>query len=177
MFRRFINKRVAVVLGGGALAVLGAVAAFAFFTSSGNGTGAATVGTASAWTVGQVGTTSGGPLYPDPTVGGANVQTNQYAVTNGGAGNQSLANVTVQVANSTGGVWSAQADTNKAACSASDFSVGGNAPGTSWVDSSLAGDKTAGQVSNGTVKVEMIDSQGNQDNCQGVSVPLYFSAH
>jgi hypothetical protein len=35
---------------------------------------------------------------------------------------------------------------------------------------------TAGSSKNEDVTVEMIDSGQNQDNCQGVTVPLYFSA-
>lgn len=63
MFRRFINKRVAVVLGGGALAVLGATAAFAFFSGSGSGSGGATVANDSGVTIAGVSFGSN-QLYP-----------------------------------------------------------------------------------------------------------------
>jgi hypothetical protein len=173
--RRFKSKRFI-----GALSVIavlaGAGAAIAFFTSTGTGTGSATVGTSTAWTVGQTGT-SGPPLLPDPSIGGSNIQTNSYSVTNPSSGSQSLNQVVVSVANSNGSAWSVQANPGKPACTAADFSVGGQAPGSSWTDTSLAGDYTAGQTnSNGSVTVEMIDNGKNQDNCQGVTVPLYFQA-
>src|SRR5947209_16282974 len=89
-----------------ALALGAAGAAFAYFTSTGNGTGSASVGTATNWTVAQTGVTSGGPLYPDAAVGGANVQTNAYHVKNGGSGSQNLTQVVISVAKSDGSLYS-----------------------------------------------------------------------
>lgn len=173
--RRFTKKRLI-----GVLAVIGLLAvagtAIAYFTSTGNGTGSAAVGTSTHWTVGETGSPSGGPLYPDHAIGGSNVQTDNYTVTNPGSGSQNLSQVVVSVATSTGAAWSSQANNLEPACNASDFSVGGNAVGTPWTDSSLAGDYQASASRSGTVSVEMIDNGANQDNCQGVSVPLYFSA-
>jgi hypothetical protein len=173
--RRFTRKRYIGVLA--AIAVLAmAGAAIAYFTSTGTGTGSATVGSAGAWAVGQTGYT-GGPLYPDAAIGGANVQTSQYSVTNNGKGSQKLSQVVISVANADGSAWSSRTNTNKPACTANDFSVGGQAVGTGWTDTSLAGDYTAGQTNTGgNVTVEMIDNGKNQDNCQGVTVPLYMSA-
>ena len=176
MFRRFTKKRVAFGLATvGALAL--AVGAYAYFTSTGNGTGAATVGNATNWTVGESGTPSTGALYPDASIGGANVQTHHYTVTNGGSGSQYLTKVVVSVAKNDGTAWTSQTDGTKPACSASDFSVSAAPVGTAWTDTALFGDFTAGQSkTTGVVTVEMIDNHANQDNCQGVSVPLYFSA-
>jgi hypothetical protein len=176
--KRFImSKKGLVLLAALVVAIAASVGAYAYFTSTGTGTGSATVGTASNWTVGQTGVNSGGPLYPDPSIGGANVQDNAYHVKNNNAGNQSLANVAISVANSNGSAWSAQADTNKPACTKDDFSVGGEAVGVTHNDTSLAGTFTAGQdKTTGSVTVELIDNGANQDNCQGVTVPLYFSA-
>jgi hypothetical protein len=116
-------------------------------------------------------------LYPDAAIGGANIQTDGYTVTNGGHGSQSLAQVVVSVAMANGSPWSSQTDITKPACTASDFSVGGQAVGTAWTDTALAGTFTAGQSkTTGSVTVELIDNGANQDNCQGVTVPLYFSA-
>ena len=64
----------------------------------------------------------------------------------------------------------------KPACTANDFSVGGQAVGSNWTDNSLAGDYVAGASKTGSVTVQMIDNDANQDNCQGVTVPLYMSA-
>ena len=202
MLRKFMKKRFLVPMGlVGALAVAGA--AFAYFTSTGNGTGSAAVGNATGWTVGESTTTAptGGPLYPDASIGGSNVQTDTYTVKNGGSGSQNLTSVVIKVAQSDGTAWygcagdaTPDATTHicgggtsgggglvangQMACTASDFSVGGQAVGTAWTDNSLAGDFTAGQSkTTGTVTVEMIDnSSANQDACQGVTVPLYFSA-
>jgi hypothetical protein len=158
------------------VAIAAAVGAYAYFTSTGTGTGSASVGSATNWVVGQTGST-GGALYPDAAIGGANVQTKSYHVKNAGSGSQSLSQVVISIANADGSVWSSQADPLKPACKASDFSVGGEAVGASHTDTALAGDFTAGQdKTTGSVTVEMIDNNANQDNCQGVTVPLYFSA-
>jgi hypothetical protein len=172
-----LRTKIAVGATVGAAVIAGGGLAFAYFTSTGTGTGSATVGSATHWTVGQTGTLSGGPLYPDAGVGGNNVQTNSYSVTNAGKGSQNLTQVVVSVANSDGSAWSAQANAGLPACTAADFSVGGQAVGSPWTDTSLAGDFTAGQSkTTGSVTIEMIDNGKNQNNCQGVTVPLYFSA-
>jgi hypothetical protein len=176
MLRKFTKKRALIAIS--VIAVLAtAGSALAYFTSTGSGTGSATVGSATAWTVAQSGVTSGGPLYPDAAIGGAHVQTNAYSVTNGGSGSQNLTSVVIKVANANGTAWSDQSDGSKPACTAADFSVNGAAVGTASTDTSLAGDFTASQSNtSGSVTVEMIDNNANQDNCQGVTVPLYFSA-
>lgn len=199
MLRKFMRKRYAIALSAvGALALAGG--AFAYFTSTGNGTGSASVGTATNWTVGESGKPSGGPLYPDAAIGGANIQTDSYTVTNGGSGSQNLTSVDIKVATSTGVAWygcagdaTPDATTHicgggtsgggglvangNPACRASDFSVGGQSVGADWNDGSLAGDYTAGSSQTGSVTVEMIDNtHASQDACQGVTVPLYFSA-
>ena len=108
MRKHFTKKRI-VLLAVVALAIGIGTAAFAYFTSTGTGTGTAQVGSASAWLVGETATApTGGLLYPDDAIGGANVQTDEYSVTNPSAGNQSLAQVVISVATSTGGVWSSR---------------------------------------------------------------------
>jgi hypothetical protein len=170
------SKKGLVLLATLVVAAAAAVGGYAYFTSTGTGTGSATVGNATNWVLGQTGST-GGALYPDAAIGGANIQTKAYHVKNAGSGSQSLAQVVISIANNDGSAWSAQADTNKPACTKSDFSVGGEAVGASHTDTALAGDFTAGQdKTTGSVTVEMIDNSANQDNCQGVTVPLYFSA-
>jgi hypothetical protein len=174
MFRRFTKKRVALVVAPlAALALAGG--AYAYFSSTGTGTGSASVGKATAFTVAQT-ATKGGPLYPDSAgangaVGnGANVVTDTYTVTNPSAGSQNLNQVVVSIATANGAAWSS------GKCTASDFSVEGQPVGQSWADTRAAGDMTAGSSKSENVTVEMIDSAQNQDDCQGVTVPLYFSA-
>jgi hypothetical protein len=152
-----------------------AFGAYAYFSSSGTGTGTATVGSSTAFVVLE-GAHSGGPLFPDPPIGGTNIQTNTYTVHNPSAGNQNLNQVVIKVANSDGSTWSSQTDNTKPACTAADFSVGGQSVGSSWTDTSQAGDLTAGQTVTSHVTVELIDNGANQDNCEGLTVPLYYSA-
>lgn len=179
--RKFTAKQKLVAgLGAGAFVVAGGGAAYAYWSSTGTGSGSATVGSATNFTVGQLASPAptGGPLYPDASIGvtGGHVQTNSYKVTNPGSGSENLNKVVISVAKSDGTAWSSQTDSTKPACTASDFSVGGQAVNTPWTDTSLAGDYTAGSSQTGTVTVELIDNGHNQDNCQGVTVPLYFSA-
>jgi hypothetical protein len=176
--KRLFNsrKRIAAVSAAVGLGLVGG-GVIAYFTTTGNGTGTATTGSSTAWTVGETGTATGGPLYPDAAIGGANIQTDPYTVTNGSAGSQNLTQVTIQVATSPGGgVWTVPGDTTKPACNASDYSVGGSAVGATRTDTALAGDFISHQSKTGSVTVELIDNGFNQDNCQGVTVPLYFVA-
>lgn len=175
MLRRFMKKRSAVALT--AIAVLAlAAGAYAYFSSTGTGTGSATVGSATPFTVGESGTPSGPALLPDTTVGTGNIQTHSYTVTNPSNGSQNLNKVVISVAKSDGSAWSSQTDASKPACTASDFSVGGQPVGSAWTDTSQKGDYATKASKTGTVTVQMIDNGANQDNCQGVTVPLYFSA-
>jgi hypothetical protein len=171
MFRRFTKKRTLTVLGGGALAVLGAVAAFAFFTSSGNGSGSATVGSAGSWNFSVASAT--GTLYPDPASGGTNIATEAYTVTNGGQGNQYLTNVQYSVPST----YSATDSNGDPACTASSFRLGpsSNSTGAAATDAYTT-DLAAGGTVTGKATIEMIDNNGNQNACQGVTVPLSFSA-
>jgi hypothetical protein len=175
--RLFMTKKIVVVGAAVAVTIGASTAAFAFFSSTGNGAGSASVGSATVWEVHQSAATTGGPLFPD-AVGGFihNVETDKYLVSNNSNGSQYLTSVVVSIANADNSAWSAQADITKPACTASDFSVGGQAVGTPWTDASLQGDLPAHSGGYGNVTVEMIDNGLNQDNCQGVTVPLYFSA-
>ena len=170
--KRFRTKKVAAVVIATAIALGGAGAALAYFTSSGTGSGTATVGTAGSWTVGESGTPSGGPLYPDAAIGGANIQTDSYTVSNPNAGSQDLTSVVIEVSPT----FSVQDANLDPACTAADFSVGGQAVGTAWTDTSLHGDYISGASETGTVTVELIDNGANQDSCEGQTVPLVFTA-
>jgi hypothetical protein len=171
MRKHFTKKRV-VLLAIAALAIGIGTTAFAYFTSTGSGTGSATVGAATNWTVGESVSPTGGAMYPDAAIGGAHVQTHGYTVTNGGNGSQYLTQVVIKIANADGSPWD-----GPGTCSASDFSVGGQPVGTAWTDTALAGTFTSGQSkTTGSVTVEMIDNNANQNDCQSATVPLYFFA-
>ncbi len=152
------------------VAVVAAIGAYAYFTSTGSGTGNATVGTDSAWTVGQTGSTGAANLYPDAAIGTGSVQTKAYDVTNPSAGHQNLTSVTVKVAMADGSPWTS------GTCSKNDFSVGGAPVGTTYTDTDSAGNFAGGETRSDTVTVQMIDSGSNQNDCRGLTVPLYFFA-
>jgi hypothetical protein len=141
---------VAVVAAGGGLA-------YAFWTATGTGTGAATTGTSTDFTVTSDPAT-GAPLTP----GGAS-QSVAFTVANTGTASQDLSSVVVTVADATGNPW-----TDPAGCSSADYTVG--TPDVPYGE--LAGNTSV----DGTVTVTMKNLATNQDDCQGVTVPLYFAA-
>jgi hypothetical protein len=164
MLRRFMKKRVLV-----ALTVVGVLAAaggaYAYFTSTGSTNATATVGTPGSWNI-SASPAAGPPLVPDVGIGGANVQTVPYTITNGGTGSQRLSNIAVSI----------QPASLPAGCSIGDFSVNGAPVGTTANDTSLAGTFTAGQQKPGSATIEMIDSGANQNACATAHPVLNISA-
>lgn len=158
------GRRAAVLLVTGVVALSAAVAGYAYWTDSGASSGSASVGTTSPWEV-TVSPATGSALYP-----GGNVQTVQYTVTNTGTVDQKLNNVTVSVANSDASVWTS------GSCAAGDFSVNGATPGTPYVATGLADLYGPGGSQTGSVQVSMVDTGSVQNDCKGVTVPLYFAA-
>jgi hypothetical protein len=137
--------------------------AYAFFTSSGSGSGGASVGSASNWTVTPAAAT-GGPLFP-----GAGTQTITYTVTNPSSGHQSLTATTAVVKSSGGNV--TQGGTAVSGCLASWFTATNTAP--TPLPQNLAGSATS---TGGSVAVTMQDSGTAQDVCQGVQPDITISA-
>ena len=138
--KRFRSKKAITVLVAGAITLGGAGAALAYFTSTGAGTGSASVGAAGSWTVNQVSALPANSLYPDAAPGGANIETVTYNVTNGGSGTQNLASVSVAV----DPTYSFVDGNSDPACTAADFSLDGGTVGTSASDAGLAGPVAAG---------------------------------
>ena len=169
--KKFISSKKGIVALIATLAVvaIGAFGAYAYFTSTGSGTGTATVGTDSAWVLGQT-ATAGPSLYPDAAIGTGNIQTKTYTIHNPSAGNQLLTDVKVKVANADGSPWTS------GTCNKDDFSVGGAAVGATYTDADSFGDFLAGQTKTDTVTVQMIDNNANQNDCRTLTVPLYFFA-
>ena len=163
------SKKGLVLLATLVVAAAAAVGAYAYFTSSGHVAGNATVGSDSAWTLAQTSLT-GGPLYPDATIGTGNIETAHYTVTNPSLGHQFLTKIDISVANADGSPWSS------GTCTKNDFSIGGAAVGTTYSDTDSAGNFGPSEVRSDSVTVQMIDSGGNQNDCRGLSVPLYYSA-
>ena len=173
--KRFINKKVAAIGLAAGLVLGGAGAAFAYFTSTGSGTGTATTGSATNWTV-SVPSTTHTDLTPVSTIGTGPSDTLSYSITNAGTGFQNLATATISVASVTAGPVS-----GPNACTANDFSVGGELAGVTHV--TTIGTDEAGTspgpagVYNGTVSLQLVDNGQNQDQCQGATVTLKVVAN
>lgn len=153
--RTIANKKIAAVAAG-AVVLASAGAAYAYWTTSGSGTGSATTGTAVAWDV-TTDAATGDPLSPDGPA-----QTVAFHVHNDSSGVQNLQAVNVTVAGAAGDAWTS------GTCSAADYEVG--AP------TFTPGDVASGDTVDGTVTIQMIDTGSNQDDCKNVTVPLYVAA-
>ncbi|MCS5719778.1 hypothetical protein N1027_16715 [Herbiconiux sp. CPCC 205763] len=139
------------------LTVAGAGAAFAYWTSTGSGTGAATTGESVAFTI--TSETAVGTIAP-----GNAGQTVDFTVTNPGEGSQYLTTVTVALATAAGVPWVPAGD-----CSIDDYvATISTAP--------PAGQIAAGASVDGTATVTLTNTAENQNDCQGQTVPLYFEA-
>jgi len=162
-------------------------AAYAFFTSSGTGTGSARVASASPLTVtvspgvcNKVGPSALSPcLYPT-ALGDSNAtwDTTAYKVTNPAEGNVGLSSVLIEV---TPGFTFTDANGDPA-CTAADFSINGQLPGTpdtvtpTGVTLKSASDSPLNSYT-GSFTIQMVDNGANQDSCQGVIVPLTVTAN
>jgi hypothetical protein len=163
--KRFISKKTAAVGAAAGLALGMTGAAVAYWSSSGTGSGSATTGTSTAFVV-----VVDNVNLADLTPGGPS-DTVSYSVTNTNTGHQFLAQTDVYVPAS----FSAQADLGKPACTAADFSVDGEAAGATHTETPNS-DLASGGVHNDSVTVQMVNLASNQDNCQGVTVPLTVDA-
>ncbi len=159
--KRFMNKKVVAIGLAAGLALGAAGAAFAYFTDTGNGTGDASVGSSSHWTV-SVSSDTSNALLP-----GSGSETLTYKITNASVGYQELNNVAVSVGNSgTGG-----------ACLGSWFTATDNGSTNSVTPGTPSADLASGAYDTGTVTVVLNDSGTPQDACQGLSsVPVTVSA-
>jgi hypothetical protein len=131
--------------------------AYAYWTTSGNGSGSATTGTSSAFVV-TTDSATGGPLTP-----GGPSETVGFHINNPNSGVQHLTTVAVTVANSGGTAWTAVTG-----CSSLDYTVG--------VPTFTAGDLAPGASATGTVTITMNNLGSPQDACKTVAVPLYVAA-
>ena len=173
MRHRLTKKR---VLGLAVLAIaLFGVAAYAYFTTTGGGTGSATVGTSSAFSVASDPAT-GNPLVPT-AIGDANaeLQTIAYSVTNTQEGNQYLHQVIAEV----DPTWSFTASGHPA-CTAADFSINGQAAGSAVTLSKnvnlLSQSDSPANVYSSSITIQMVENSADQDSCKGQTVPLLFHA-
>jgi hypothetical protein len=161
----FANKKRAAAIGAVTAATLvGGTVAFAYWTTTGTGTGSATVGSTTDFTIVDQDTT-GGPLSP-----GGPSQTAVFKVRNPGTGHQYATQVVVSVANPDGTAWSA------AGCTAADFILNGEDPGdpaTVTVGEDLGPATNSAERS---VTIQMWNNPGAaQNGCKGVTVPLHYA--
>lgn len=147
------KKRILAVVSVVAALMLCGSLAYAFWTSSGSGTGSATTGTSANFVVTSSAPT-GGPLTP-----GGPTESVAFTVANPGTGTQNLTSVVVTVANADGSAWTAVTG-----CSSADYTVG--TPAITY--GSIAASGTA----SGTVSVTMNNTASNQNGCKSATVPL-----
>lgn len=155
---RFTKKRkITAAVAGATVLIVGSVVAYAYWSSTGTGTGSVTAGTSTSFTVASSAPT-GGLLTP-----GGPTDVVAFTVTNPGTGSQNLASVVVTVAGAGGIAW-----TTVNGCTAADYTVG--TPMITYGPIAPAG------VVSGTVSIQMKNTASNQDGCKGATVPLYFVA-
>lgn len=151
MKSKFTKKRVLVALAAvGVLAIVGVAAAF--FTSSGTGSGTATVGTASDVTIDSVSIT--GDLFP-----GGDAATVSYTVNNATGKSVKVGDVVANTGAGTNGITGLPAG-----CSASDF--------TYTSDGALNTTIADGGHADGSGTLSLANSSSNQDACQGAAPTL-----
>jgi uncharacterized protein (UPF0333 family) len=158
VFRKGITKKRFAVLGAVAILAMAGIAV-AYFTSSGSGTGSASVGKSTAFTV-EVSSDTSGSLYP-----GSGSETLSYTVTNPGTGAQNLSATTATVASAGGNI--TEGGNEVEGCKASWFTAKDSSP----APKNLKG----GESTTGSVEVTMQDS-GNQDACQGANPDITVNA-
>ena len=151
-------RRVAVVGSVTVITLAGVGAAFAFFTSSGSGTGSAQVGSAS-WSISE--DHASGTIYP-----GGPGETITFNVQNTSGGDQQYASETPSVNTSGGDV--TVGGSPVAGCLASWFNA---AASNTNVNTNIAGGATVQEQ----VTVSMPTNATNQDPCQGVHPDVTLS--
>jgi len=139
------------------LTLLGGGIAFAYWTSSGNGSGTATTGVSTAFTV-----TAAAPVG-EIAPGNAG-ETIAFTVTNPSTSPQYLTTVTATLATPDGAPW-----VPTGACLAADYTVTMTTPAP-------AGDIAGGGSVDGMVTVTLANTAADQNACQGQDVPVYFVA-
>jgi hypothetical protein len=154
-----IAATVAAVLVGGGVAV-------AFWTTTGDGTGTADVGTAGTVTI-----TQDGPAITDlfPSDDVADAQDINFTINNGNAGPLRVSTVTISIASITGG----GTDGTKPVCTAADFILEPSG-GVVTIDADVAPGSTPYPSGVTGATIRMDNTALNQDNCQGATVNLAF---
>lgn len=149
MLRKMTRRRLAILLAIAAAAIAVPMGAFAYFSTTGEGSGTATVGSASGIQLASTGQDVTGTLFP----GGSDASVT-VSVTNAGSGAQYVGDVAGTVADNGG-------------CLGSWFEVD-----TVAVDENLA----KGASTTATTAVRMLDSGTNQNACQGKTMTINWTS-
>ncbi|HEX6492744.1 MAG TPA: hypothetical protein VF112_04495 [Candidatus Dormibacteraeota bacterium] len=170
----FTRRRVAVGAAAAAL-LLGAGTVFAYWTTSGGtGTGSAAAGSSANVVVHQTGSAITG-LAP-ATDNGDGTFTPESALSGDfdnllNPGPIYVTSVTAAVTGVTPATGHTFAGNGKPDCATTDFAI----TGTSNTPGDIAHGSGVGSWSG--LKVHMVDTGANQDNCQGASITITYTAH
>ncbi len=160
--KKLRSRKIITVLVAGGIVLGGAGAALAYFTSTGNGTGNATVGASTDWLVTTQAPT-GGLLYP-----GTGTDTVDYTVTNQSTGYQELNGTTAALTTDVGGgVYDTTTSAFVDGCLASWFTV---------TNTTVSGDVAAAGSLSSNVTIALNDSGTNQDTCENLTPQVTVSA-
>ena len=155
--RLFTNKKATAVVVGGVFLVASGGAAYAYWTTSGSGTGSASTGTTSAVGVVQDSTPTG--MYPGGPAGSLN---GHFTSTN--ASNVNIGSVTAVVSSVTNG----SADSSKPSCVPADYVISG-ASGSYTVPTGTSTPWTG-------LTIALTNSAFNQDNCKSATAIITYTA-
>jgi hypothetical protein len=159
--RRRSRRRAAMVLVPTVAGVFIAGTAFAYWSTTGSGTGTSITGTGATVTVTQTGTTPTG-LSP-----GGTSQPIAFKITNGKTTPQYIASVTIAVGTI---IKNSDGVTAATGCTAGDFAV--TQPGA--INTNLPAGDTA--FNSTSAAIRMLESGSNQDGCKDVTVNLTYTA-
>lgn len=167
--KRFMNKKVvAIGLAAGLTLGVGG-AAFAYFSSTGSGTGQASTGSSAGLDISQ----TGGSSDVTNLLPGGSAQTIHYSVKNNTTSAETVGQVTVAVTGVTSGSLTGTDSQGNpiTPCSTSYYHITQGA--------ALNTDLQPGQSASGTATIAMSDGGVNQDNCQAPNgvVSLSFSSN
>jgi len=152
------KKRFVLIASTTAAVLIGSGVAFAYWTTTGSGTGTAATGTTSLVTVNQTGAAITG-LYP----GGSAVNV-PFNIVNSNVSGQYIATVALSVTNTT------IAGVPQAGCTAADFTV------TNGTIGAVVPNGTTNYATGNGATILMKDTGVNQNACKGVTVNLAFAA-
>jgi hypothetical protein len=155
MFRKFNRK---VVVAAGAVLLIAAGGAYAYWTQGGSGTGSGANGTTVGITVNQTSTVTG--MYPG---GPAQALSGNFNNTNSGP---------VRVATVTAALVSVTGSVGTPACTIADYQL--NTP-VATVNAEIASGSGVGAWSGPTV--QLLNSATNQDACKNATVNLSYTSN